>query len=224
MPRNFKIFIFEPKFSFLRENHKNYNQGQFRDFKEFSLCIIFVILKIIQFFKIKESTPGIIFMIFRPKWQFRLANENFWIFSEFGLQYLPYCIRDISEKFQNFQIQAEIVIFEWNSKKIQQKNSRNSFYRDLNIDQPKLRNLDAGQSKVFQLMNHFKVIYGAVWCRADIWTLVKLPFISMFYQKHCYHHFHDWRFKKYTHLIHWSLLLWHFSTVPCFYVSIKSKP
>ena len=109
-------------------------------------------------------------------------------------------------------------------KKIQQKNSRNSFYRDLNIDQPKLRNPDAGQSKVFQLMNHFKVIYGAVWCRADIWTLVKLPFISMFYQKHCYHHFHDWRFKKYTHLIHWSLLLWHFSTVPCFYVSIKSKP
>ena len=34
IPRNFNIFIFEPKLSFLRENHKNDKWGEFPDFFE----------------------------------------------------------------------------------------------------------------------------------------------------------------------------------------------
>ena len=37
MPRNVKILIFEPKLSFWRQNHKNYNQDEFPDFYEFTL-------------------------------------------------------------------------------------------------------------------------------------------------------------------------------------------
>ena len=32
IPRNFKIFISKPKLSFLNENHKNDNYGEFSDF------------------------------------------------------------------------------------------------------------------------------------------------------------------------------------------------
>ena len=36
----FKIFIFNPKLSFLSENHKNDNQGEFLDLDEFTLYMI----------------------------------------------------------------------------------------------------------------------------------------------------------------------------------------
>ena len=39
--RNFKSFNFKPKLSFLRENHKNDNWGQFLDFYEFTLYMNF---------------------------------------------------------------------------------------------------------------------------------------------------------------------------------------
>ena len=44
IPRNFKIFIFEPKLSFSRKNHKNYSWGEFQDFHEFTLYKIIEIL------------------------------------------------------------------------------------------------------------------------------------------------------------------------------------
>ena len=38
IPRiHFKIFIFKPKWSFLRENHKNDKYGEFPDFYEYTL-------------------------------------------------------------------------------------------------------------------------------------------------------------------------------------------
>ena len=40
IPRNLKIFIFKPKLSFLRENYKNYNWGEFWDINEFTLYMI----------------------------------------------------------------------------------------------------------------------------------------------------------------------------------------
>jgi len=39
--RNFKTFILKPKWSFLRENHKNDNLGGFPDFYEFTLYMTF---------------------------------------------------------------------------------------------------------------------------------------------------------------------------------------
>ena len=41
--RNFKILIFEPDLSFLREIHKNDNEGQFLDLNEFNLFTIIII-------------------------------------------------------------------------------------------------------------------------------------------------------------------------------------
>ena len=41
IPRNLKTPIFEPKLSFSRENHKNYSSGEFPDFYEFTLFMIF---------------------------------------------------------------------------------------------------------------------------------------------------------------------------------------
>ena len=39
--KNFKIFIFKPNFSFLKKNHKNDNLGEFSDFHEVILYMIF---------------------------------------------------------------------------------------------------------------------------------------------------------------------------------------
>ena len=41
IPRNFKTFVFEPKMSFLRENNINHTEGEFLDFYEFTLYMIF---------------------------------------------------------------------------------------------------------------------------------------------------------------------------------------
>ena len=41
-PRNFKTFIFKPKLSFLMENYKNDNQGEFIVFYELTLYMIFL--------------------------------------------------------------------------------------------------------------------------------------------------------------------------------------
>ena len=41
VPRNFKIFIFKPKLSFLREKHKNDQWNEFLDFYKFTLYLIF---------------------------------------------------------------------------------------------------------------------------------------------------------------------------------------
>ena len=39
IPRNFKTFIFKPKWSFLRGDHKNDNLGELSDFYEFTLFV-----------------------------------------------------------------------------------------------------------------------------------------------------------------------------------------
>ena len=39
IPRNFKIFTFKYKLSFLRKNHKNDKQDEFPDFYEFTLYL-----------------------------------------------------------------------------------------------------------------------------------------------------------------------------------------
>jgi len=39
--RNFKTFIFEPKFSYSRENQENYSQFELPDFYEITLYMIF---------------------------------------------------------------------------------------------------------------------------------------------------------------------------------------
>ena len=50
IPRYFKTFIFMPKMSFFKENHKNVNSGELLDFYEFTLYMIFA-------FFLKKSIP-----------------------------------------------------------------------------------------------------------------------------------------------------------------------
>ena len=81
---NYKTFNFEPKLSFLRENHKNNNKGEFLDFYEFTLYMFLkVFLKVFsrnshfqknsgnqewnEFVKIQEFTLVIIFVILPQK-------------------------------------------------------------------------------------------------------------------------------------------------------------
>ena len=93
--RNFKIFIFKPKLSFLSENHWNDNS----DFYELILYMTFdvslemnistmaifvknsknhIIYDIKgEFVKIREFILVIIYVIFPQKSQFRLENESF---------------------------------------------------------------------------------------------------------------------------------------------------
>ena len=87
IPRNFKILILKPKFSFLRKNHKNDIQGEFPDFYELTLYINFAnflktVIPIMIIFvakfknhirKIQESTLVIIFV---PQ-KIGLENRNF---------------------------------------------------------------------------------------------------------------------------------------------------
>ena len=88
--------------SFLSENHKNDNNGEFWDFNEFTLYMIFKIFdknnhcrnghfqeiserhKKSEFIKIREFTLVIIFVIFFQKWQF-LLKSSFWNFLVFSV-------------------------------------------------------------------------------------------------------------------------------------------
>ena len=82
IPRNFKIFIFEPKLSFLRENDKNDRYVEFQDFYEWTLYMIFA--NFVKNFenhiygelvKIRDFFLAIVFVIFHQKWQFRLKTK-----------------------------------------------------------------------------------------------------------------------------------------------------
>ena len=94
-PRTFKNFDFKPKLSFFRENHENDHWGEFSDFYEFTLCMIFKIFHENshyrnghfqenrenhikgEFVKIRKFTLVIIVMISPQKWQFGLKIGNF---------------------------------------------------------------------------------------------------------------------------------------------------
>ena len=81
IPRNFKILILKPKWSFLRKNHKNFNSDEFPQFCEFTPYMIFSIFDVNshhfqkireiypkdEFVKIREFTLVIIFMTFPSK-------------------------------------------------------------------------------------------------------------------------------------------------------------
>ena len=57
VPRNFEFFIFEPKLSFSRKNHKNPKSGEFLDFYEFTLYTSFA-AKLSPFPEIGHSDNG----------------------------------------------------------------------------------------------------------------------------------------------------------------------
>ena len=109
IPGSFKNFSFEPKFSFLRENDKNDNSGEFQDFPNSPyiwLCIFFgklplseipirygQFLKIrkidmkFEFVRIREFTLVIILMIFflnndKLCWKMKIITRlNYWVFT-----------------------------------------------------------------------------------------------------------------------------------------------
>ena len=73
-----------PKLSFLRENNINHNYGEFLDFHEVTLYMIFAnFLKNFEnnvygeFVKNWEFTLVMTYVIFSQKWQLGLKNESF---------------------------------------------------------------------------------------------------------------------------------------------------
>ena len=81
IPRNFKIFIFKTKKSFLRENHKIDVWGAYLDFSEFILCMIFKFFTKIAIFEMtifRKKSKGYIRWIreIHPSYHFSEFNSK----------------------------------------------------------------------------------------------------------------------------------------------------